>query len=69
MFLGFFIYLVFISVTSGTLTIASFISAIVAWVGLITLIITVFFPLGDEFVKLFPSIMKNKKIKYKKWKY
>ena len=42
-------------------TILSFMSAVGAWLGHTTLLITIFFPLGNEFVTLFPSIMENRK--------
>ena len=54
------INLVVLSVTSRSITTASFISGIGAPVELMTLFITLFFTLNKKFVKLFLSKFKSK---------
>ena len=58
--------LVVLSVTSRSITTASFISGIGAPVELMTLLITLFFTLSNRFVKLFLSKFKSKNSKKKK---
>lgn len=53
-------------VTSQSITVSSLVSAISAPNGIITMFITLLFALSNGFVKLFLSIMKNKKVKHEK---
>ena len=53
--LEFLIYLDFLLITSESVTIASFMSAVGAQLGFTTLLITIFFPWGNKFVILLPS--------------
>lgn len=45
--------LLFLSVTSGRVTVASLVSAIATPIAIIIMVIVLFFKVGDEFVKLF----------------
>lgn len=47
----------FLSVTSGSLTIAFFVSTISAAVGLVTIFITLFLNLGNGYVKLLLKVL------------
>lgn len=47
----------FLSVTSGSLTIAFFVSTISAEVGLVTIFITLFLNLGNGYVKLLLKVL------------
>ena len=68
MFMGFFyINLVFPYFTSGSISIASFISATDVPVGLITYFITIYFTWSNGFVKLFLRRLKSKKLSIKNW--
>lgn len=51
--------LLFLSVTSGRVTVASLVSAIATPIAIIIMVIVLFFKVGDEFVKLF--LTSNKK--------
>ena len=61
------ISLVFLLVIRGIETIASFVSEVGIQVGFITLLIALFFTLGNGFVKLLVSIMKKKNMKNLKY--
>ena len=51
--------LLFLSVTSGRITVASLVSAIATPIAIIIMVIVLFFKVGDEFVKLF--LISNEK--------
>ena len=56
--------LVFLSISSESVTVVSFVSTIGASIVLITMVLH-FFTVGKRFVKLHLDIMKNKKAKHK----
>ena len=66
MLLTFYIILIVISVTSGSISIPSFITAIGAPIRLITLFITIFLTFSNGFVKLLSIKLKSKLSKHKK---
>ena len=57
--------LVFLSISSESVTVVSFVSTIGTSIVLITMVLH-FFTVGNRFVKLHLDIMKNKKAKHKK---